>query len=235
MRRGGCRRSQPLLPVAVPAPVRLGTAGLGYPFPWAICPWLEGVPVLEVAVSDRAEIAADLAAAHLALHVPAPDDAPPNPVRGGPLVGRTDAFRERLASGLVPSADRLESSSIAPVRRRPMPGRRSGSTATRIRATCSPSASGAGARLAALIDFGDITAGDPATDLAIAWLAFDQAGRDRYRGVLADAGLDAATWLRAHGWAVALTTVFLAHSADNPAMASVGAHALEQVLADPPA
>ena len=156
-------------------------------------------------------------------------------MRGGPLVGRSAAFRERLASGLVPSADLLadlfDRASAAPEHAEPPLWIHGDPHPGNLLAI----GSGADARLAALLDFGDITAGDPATDLAIAWLAFDQAGRDRYRGVLADAGLDAATWLRAHGWAVALTTVFLAHSADNPAMASVGAHALEQVLADPPA
>ncbi len=35
--------------------------------------------------------------------------------------------------------------------------------------------------VSAVIDFGDLTAGDPATDLALAWLAFDRAARDLLR------------------------------------------------------
>ena len=38
--------------------------------------------------------------------------------------------------------------------------------------------------LAAVIDFGDITAGDPATDLATAWLTFDQRSRRVFRAEL---------------------------------------------------
>ena len=36
-------------------------------------------------------------------------------------------------------------------------------------------------RLSAVIDFGDITSGDPATDLALAWMMFDAAERDVFR------------------------------------------------------
>ena len=36
-------------------------------------------------------------------------------------------------------------------------------------------------RLSAVIDFGDLTAGDPATDMAVAWMLFDAPHRERFR------------------------------------------------------
>ena len=35
--------------------------------------------------------------------------------------------------------------------------------------------------LRAVVDWGDVCCGDPATDLAIAWLAFDERGRTAFR------------------------------------------------------
>jgi aminoglycoside phosphotransferase (APT) family kinase protein len=83
----------------------------------------------------------------------------------------------------------------------------------------------------AIIDFGDLTSGDPATDLAAAWMVFDTEARAVFRSrVDRLSGVDAATWARARGWALCLGTGLAAHSDDNPRMAALGAHTLEQVL-----
>lgn len=88
-----------------------------------------------------------------------------------------------------------------------------------------------GGRLAAVIDFGDICQGDPATDLAIGWLSLDEPGREAYRVALDP---DEQTWARARGWAVALTSAFLAHTDDNPEMRAIGEHAHSQLVGTPP-
>jgi aminoglycoside phosphotransferase (APT) family kinase protein len=97
--------------------------------------------------------------------------------------------------------------------------------------------------LAAVIDFGDLAAGDPATDLAAAWLVFDVAGRRDFRDRLGSARIDlpgtgptaatdAATWIRARGWALNMATAMLdASEEDNPVIRGIGEEALEQVLA----
>ena len=60
-------------------------------------------------------------------------------------------------------------------------------------------------RLSAVIDFGDITAGDPATDLSVAWMMFDAsqrpllraaAGQRERRHVGAGKGLGARAFCR---------------------------------------
>ncbi|WP_407342711.1 hypothetical protein [Pengzhenrongella phosphoraccumulans] len=84
-----------------------------------------------------------------------------------------------------------------------------------------------------MLDFGDITAGDPATDLATAWMTFDASGRRRFQDqVTRLCGTDHDTWQRARGWALVLAVALLAHSDDDPPFAVLGAHALAQVLAD---
>jgi aminoglycoside phosphotransferase (APT) family kinase protein len=87
---------------------------------------------------------------------------------------------------------------------------------------------GGAARLAAVLDFGDLTGGDPATDLAAGWLLFGPSGRAAFRAHLTIA--DDATWQRARGWALNIGAAVAVNSADNPAMAAIGAHALAQVL-----
>ena len=79
-------------------------------------------------------------------------------------------------------------------------------------------------RLAAVIDFGDITAGDPATDLAIAWMLFDAPSRERFRAAVA---CDDATWVRAVGWATALAVAYIAGSPEGSPMVPIGLRTLE--------
>jgi aminoglycoside phosphotransferase (APT) family kinase protein len=52
-------------------------------------------------------------------------------------------------------------------------------------------------RLHAVIDFGQLSVGDPACDLAIAWTLFNGPSRATFRNAL---GLDDATWARGRGW-----------------------------------
>jgi aminoglycoside phosphotransferase (APT) family kinase protein len=85
-----------------------------------------------------------------------------------------------------------------------------------------------------VIDFGDITAGDPATDLSAAWMLLPAEYYGTFRSAYHGAGQDASTddlWTRARGWALALSLVFLAHSADNPQLARIGQRTLSAVLA----
>jgi aminoglycoside phosphotransferase (APT) family kinase protein len=84
-------------------------------------------------------------------------------------------------------------------------------------------------RLAAVVDFGDLAAGDPATDLAAAWLVFDGAGRRLFLKALR-ARPDPDTWQRARGWALNIATALLANSDDSPVLRRIGEDALAQVL-----
>jgi aminoglycoside phosphotransferase (APT) family kinase protein len=190
---------------------------------------LRGRPLIELPVPERTPYAPALAEFLAALHRPAPTDAPHNPVRGVPLADRAELAAEHFATGLIPEADRLSD------------------LWSRILET--PAWQGDPVwvhgdphpanvlvdhdQLAAMIDFGDINAGDPATDLAAAWMSFDAAGRrafqDHYRSRTT---LDPDTWDRARGWALAIGMALVVNSDDHPQLAAVGRHALSAVLAD---
>ncbi len=208
--------------------MRIGRPSGTFPWAWSIVRWIDGVDVADVSPAERASTARPLAEFMAALHVPAPDDAPKNPVRGVPLADRDAAVQQRLAQlaermPVAGLAKRWRTALEAPpwdgpplwLHGDPHPGN----------LLLTPDHS----RLAAVIDFGDVTAGDPATDLATAWSRSSRMrGRSSAR-TSRPSPVDEATWMRATGWAVAMATALAAHSDDNPRMRSLATHALAQL------
>lgn len=217
----------PRLPVAVPVPIRLGRPSATFPWPWSVVPWFDGEPAARHPLEDRTGWASHLADVVTALRTPAPPQAPANPYRGGPLAARDAVVRRRLRGLDVAGQGRAlrlweRLVSVPGWTGRPVwlhgdlhPANMVVSDGT----------------LRAVIDFGDLTSGDPATDLATAWLTFDAAGRRAFQGrVQARRPADAATWQRARGWALVLATAMLTDSDDDPLIRAIGVHALAQTL-----
>lgn len=209
------------LPLPVPAPVRVGHAADGYPWPWSICPWLPGAIAAEQPPADQADAASALGAFVAALHRPAPADAPSNPVRGIPLAERAE-LTERFLHALEGTID------TAAARRRwaealevpPWPG-----PLLWLHGDLHPAnLLVADGHLSAVIDFGDMCGGDPATDLAVAWMLFDADHRPAFRAAAGD--VDDDTWRRAEGWALAIGAACLSNSADHPVVAAIGRRTL---------
>jgi aminoglycoside phosphotransferase (APT) family kinase protein len=210
------------LPLPVPAPVHLGRPGCGFPWLWSITRWLEGETALTAPPQDPAETALTLQEFLTALHQPAPFDAPLNPWRSVPLVARWPLMREHLGqvAGLVdgPAIERvIHRAAAAPL----WPGR-----AVWIHGDLHPGNILVNAgRVSAVIDFGDLAAGDPATDWAAAWMlpgTLDIMTR----------GLDADTRLRARGWALCLGLAHLANSGDDDAMKRLGLATIARAIED---
>ena len=82
--------------------------------------------------------------------------------------------------------------------------------------------------LSAIIDFGDITSGDPATDLAVAWMMFEPRERDVFRRA---AAIEDNTWRRAAGWALNLSLAYLTGD-DSTSMPLIGRTTPNAVLAE---
>ncbi|WP_066462220.1 aminoglycoside phosphotransferase family protein [Sanguibacter suarezii] len=237
--------------VAVPAPVHRGHPSDYFPWAWSVVPWFEGTEVGALPIAHRAPLAIDLARCVRALHRPAPPEAPANPYRGVPLAHRAADIDARLCDPAVPRADEARrvwaDALAAPVHEGPAvwlhgdlhpfnmlarPGVAPPSTQPSTRPSGSSQAS-TPATLCALIDFGDLTSGDPACDLATAWLTFDAAGRRAFRAEVERLGaVDAATWRRARGWALVMASAMLTHSDDDPRFAILGARALTEILDD---
>ncbi|MDQ1549638.1 MAG: hypothetical protein QOD27_1296 [Microbacteriaceae bacterium] len=238
------------LSLPVPAPVAAGVPGSGYPWAWSICPWFDGVAAHVVGQAERVAVAEELANAVLELHRPAPPNAPRNPVRGVPLAARDVAVRGRLSS-FEPALTAVWENAIdaEPWNGPPLwlhgdlhpanvlvdfPGTDPAGTDVSVTDVSSTDVGGRMPRLTAIIDFGDLTAGDPATDIAAAWLFFDAAGRDLVRETLARGGaLDDATWRRARGWAVTLATASVTGSPADSPMVPIGHAAIAELLASP--
>ena len=220
----------PTLPLPIPAPLRAGRPGEGYPWRWSICPWLPGDIAARTPPAEPVVAAETLGRVVAARHQPAPADAPANPVRGVPLVARDEATRRWLdqLGAEVPAAAVLvrweQAVAVAPWHGRPR----------WLHGDLHPANLLVdGGSLAAVIDFGDLTAGDPATDLAVAWMLFDAGpARAAFRHHAGYAG-DEPTWRRAHGWALGLALAYLANSADHEVIAALGRRTLEAVLDDP--
>jgi aminoglycoside phosphotransferase (APT) family kinase protein len=84
--------------------------------------------------------------------------------------------------------------------------------------------------LSGVIDFGDLTCGDPATDVSVLWM-LPRSIRSKFE---AWAGEEPdALKMRARGWALALGLAYLAHSRDDAAMAALGQRTINAVLDEP--
>lgn len=211
----------PDLPLPVPAPVVAGRPGEGYPWPWSVVPWFPGRIAAAAPPADPLAAADALGRFVSALHRPAPADAPVNPVRGCPLAHRLDAVEERLAR-IGPTLAAAQRQALSAAWADGLAAPIWSAHPVWLHGDLHPAnvlVDGRGA-VSAVIDFGDLTAGDPATDLAVAWMLFDdEPARARF---LAAAGRpDEATVARARGWAVNLALAIAASSADNPTMATV--------------
>lgn len=216
-----------VLPLPVPVPQRVGVPGCGYPWRWSIVPWLAG------ATADRSPPAPGeatrLGGFLKALHVPAPVGAPENPVRGVPLSQRASQVEDRmrrLENLSVPSVTAevrriWEAALTAPIDATPTWIH--GDLHSRnvlVDREC----------LSGVIDWGDMAAGDRATDLASIWMLFADPDA-RSRALSASGSVTQATYLRAQGWAVGFGVTLLDTGlVDHPQHAAIGEQTLRRLV-----
>lgn len=222
----------PHLPLPVPNPIRIGRAGCGFPWQWNVTRWLPGETALVSPPLDEYAAASDLVRFLRALHRPAPPDAPLNSWRGVPLDARDALLREHVAA----IARRVDHALVI-------------ETWDRLRAT--PPWTGAATwihgdlhpgnllvrdgRISGVLDFGDLTAGDPATDLSVAWMLLRGSARSTFRDLTCGVNgwLDTDTWTRARAWALALGAAHLAHAGANDRFAAVAAATIAEAIRAP--
>jgi aminoglycoside phosphotransferase (APT) family kinase protein len=218
----------PKLPLPVPVPVRVGRPGCGFPWAWVVARWFPGAPAATVAGGLSASSAILLAQFLIALHRPAPTDAPVNAFRTS-LPERSAVFVERLGR-LGPS---IENGRTMDVWRAALEAPEWPGPPVWIHGDLHPGNLVVNdGLLTAVIDFGDLTAGDPAVDLAVTWMLESTEAQAMFRDTLQQTGrrLDTAVWRRARGWALSLGVAYVANSLDNPRMASIGARTIAAVL-----
>jgi len=220
----------PRLPLPVPAPVRVGRPGLGYPWSWSIVPLIPGQVAASTPAADPRQAATDLGGFLAALHTPAASDAPTHTTRGIPLADR----RKTLAANLELLGETVDRPTVTRAWASALGAPRWDGPPIWLHGDLHPANILVhDGRISGVIDFGDITGGDPASDLCVAWMLLPADCHDTFRDAYRAAdghGADDATWMRARGWALALSLVFLAHSADNPQLYGIGRRTLDTVL-----
>jgi aminoglycoside phosphotransferase (APT) family kinase protein len=215
----------PGLPLPAPVPLRTGVPSDRFPWHWSVVPWFDGEAAdLRPPADDEA---ATLGSFLRALHVPAPSTAPENRFRGVSLAERALGFEARTSRLAADGWD------VTPL------------MAAWGEARAAPVATGApvwlhgdlhprnllvdGDRLAAVIDWGDVTSGDRATDLAAVWMLWDTAAHPAFADAYGDH--DAALWVRAAGWAAMFAGIFLEVGGDDGRFLAIGRRILDRLRA----
>lgn len=215
------------LPIPIPAPVRVGIPSSVYPWPWSILPWLPGRTVdLEPPAVGQSQVLADFLSA---LHEPAPSDAPVNPVRGVPLGARSTAVEERL--GRLHRATDLITPALVAMWNHAIEAPAATESCWLHGDLHARNVLVEAGRITGIIDWGDMTAGDAATDLASVWMLFDDA---RARSdCLARYQPSDALLTRAKGWAVSFGAVLLDTGLiDHPRHADMGRKIFQRLAED---
>ncbi|NJM67038.1 MAG: aminoglycoside phosphotransferase family protein [Acaryochloris sp. RU_4_1] len=216
------------LPIPVPTPVRLGKPSPDYPWRWSILPWLSGVTAdqQELVVNQAERFAAFLRS----LHIPAPAHAPHNQFRGVPLSHRQVDVEVRMKR--LKATTNLITSEIQQIWHQALAAPID-ILSTWLHGDLHPhNILVAEGLITGVIDWGDLTAGDRATDLAAIWMLFSDADL-RQRTINAYAPISEATWQRAKGWAVFFGVVLLETGlVDNPQQAAIGEKTLRHLLED---
>lgn len=216
-----------IVSLPTPVPIHAGTPTRDYPWHWSVNRLVRGTPVGVQPLLDQRVAAQALAEFLDRLHQPAPLDAPVNPYRGVPLAARQKCFLDDVAAlqrdghDMSDVVERWERLSRAPRYRgywHWIHGDLHGGNVLQLDGW-----------LSGIIDFGDLTRGDPATDFAVAWLLFDDpAHREPLRVGAARHGR--GTWHRAQAWALAWGVSALSRSADNPFVAAIGERAIANAV-----
>lgn len=216
------------LSLPVPVPLHIGTPTRSYPWRWSVVRWVPGEP------ADQHEVAASqgvvLGAFLRSLHIPAPSDAPANPLRGVPLQQRAHTMEARMqrlgarTNLIAPAIRRIWDAGLtAPI---DVPS-------TWLHGDLHPQNllvdSGF---ISGIIDWGDMTSGDCSTDLASFWMIFGEP-RARENALAAYGGVSEATLRRARAWAVFFGIVFLQTGlTDNPRNAALGKKILKNLVVE---
>ncbi len=224
-------RLGPHLPLSIPKPLARGAPSREYPAAWSIVRWLDGEEATLERLADPVEAAKKLAAFVRALIAidttggPAPGTH--NFWRGVALGARDEMTRKciRESEGLVDTEAVMrawEHDLGAPVWDGPPTWLHGDLAPDNMLLT--------DGRPSAVIDWGGLGVGDPATELLPAWNLFRDASREAYRQALA---FDDATWARGRGLALSTAIVALPYYNDTiPIRAKHAKAVIREVLAD---
>ncbi|MGV9297517.1 aminoglycoside phosphotransferase family protein [Amycolatopsis sp. NPDC003676] len=193
----------PRLPLPVPAPVRSGEPSARFPKHWTVMTWVPGEPLDHGAITRGTHAADTLADFLRALHAPAPAAAPVATDRGGHPRDCTAGFEKFLQAVAL---DDLAADVRAVWEDAAAAGAWEGPPVW-VHGDLHPAnVVVSDGTLSGIVDFGDLFAGDPAWDLAAAWVLLPEGTASRFFDSYAQA--DESAIRRARGLA-AMKSLFL--------------------------
>lgn len=188
------------LPLIIPSPISRGKPGCGYPWQWSVYNWIPGETVASRQQINKTKLAIKLANFLLTLYDIDTTD--------GPLAGEHNYYRggdvKIYERETLKSLDLLKSKFDTALYKEIWD---SGAetqwkfSPVWVHGDISPDnlLTNEYGELSAVIDFGLLSIGDPACDLAIAWSYFDDESREAFHDSL---GIDEDTWKRGRAWAL---------------------------------
>jgi aminoglycoside phosphotransferase (APT) family kinase protein len=212
--------------VRLPEPVFKGRANDAFPFTWSIYRWIEGAPYDEPLLDDEVEAARVLA--RFVLELRSLDVTPSAPIGGRDLLQELDEDTREAIQGSAGVIDASAATSVwdHALRTPPWDGRPVWIHGDLLR----PNLIVHEGRLEAVIDYGYIGVGDPATDLIPAWAVFGPAGRAAFREMLEP---DDTAWARGRGIALHQAAMIIPYyTVTNPAFVELARRTVEQILDD---
>jgi aminoglycoside phosphotransferase (APT) family kinase protein len=185
------------LPLPIPIPLAMGKPAEGFPWRWSINKWLPGENATPERIDSQGQFANDLACFLNTLQSidteGAPSPGQDNFFRGGELFvydSETHECIDKLSDIVDVQAALTVWESAVQVKCLNPPVWIHGDVAAGNLLVQR-------GRLCAVIDFGQLAAGDPACDVTIAWTFFSGGSRETFRDSLQ---VDEATWVRGRGW-----------------------------------
>jgi len=215
---------QKQLPINIPAPVFVGKKTDKYPWPWTVIPWIKG-KTANFNQPHESE-AVRLALFLKTLHPMDATNAPANASRGVHLKEKMADLSIRIkrlktkTGSVTPKIEQLLDDAL----NSPFPTKKCllhGDLHPRNMIVHE-------GKIASIIDWGDITDGDPATDLASFWMLFDQ--QTTIENGLKIYGASPDLTQRALGWAIFFGVILLDTGLqDNEQHAEIGAATLRRL------
>jgi aminoglycoside phosphotransferase (APT) family kinase protein len=223
-------RLGPHLSLSIPVPLAAGRPVSDFPWPWSIYSWLEGDDGWTQPIEDLRQAAIDLARFINDLQrIDAADGPRPgehNCFRGEPLADRDPPVR----SAIEDLGDRVDTKAVTrawdSALDQPL-----WSNDLWIHGDLQPgNLLTQRGKLTAVIDFGLLGVGDPASDLLPAWNLLTRDTRSVFR---TEMQVDRATWIRGRGWALYQALLALPYYWDtNQVMVRMSQRVINEILSD---
>lgn len=221
---------EPHLPLPIPVPLGKGVPGLGYPWPWSINKWLDGEHASAERISDLPEFAIDVASFLNALQAADASGAPrpgkDNFFRGGEL-----AVYDSEVRGCVDAlTGEIDTQAVISIWERALKARWDRPPVWVHGDVAAGNLLVKDGRLCAVVDFGQLAAGDPSCDTTLAWTFFSESSRKKFRAKL---NVDDRTWVRGRGWAIWKALLELqAHRTKDLQRAALAEGVIHDILAE---